>query len=254
MQKDSQTSTQSSCASSLTFASSHLLQAEYPALFFFFFFFFFFITLRLYFPAERIIAGCLCIYLNDGNLETACSQRNLRFFPESPRQQLFFPALRSCGRARTSHLLLRLSLCRRPSYPHSFIPMRAGHCQHNSKEGPKPLRWDALGDFWTFHTKTMWWTRGFVEECKWSAWWSPKHGEESQMVWPHLKILWHDEDNPAGIVKGERRRGRQMKRWEYNIEEWTWMDLKIPWGQEKTDKGGKVLLQCHRWCPDDRQY
>ena len=38
------------------------------------------------------------------------------------------------------------------------------------------------------------------------------------MVWPHLKILWH------GTVKGARRRGRQKKRWEYNIKEWTGME------------------------------
>ena len=36
-------------------------------------------------------------------------------------------------------------------------------------------------------------------ECNWSAWWSPNHGKETetQMVWPHLKILWHGEDNSA---------------------------------------------------------
>ena len=43
------------------------------------------------------------------------------------------------------------------------------------------------------------------------------------MVWPHLKILGHGEDNSAGSVKGARRRGRQKKRWENNIKEWTGM-------------------------------
>ena len=43
------------------------------------------------------------------------------------------------------------------------------------------------------------------------------------MVWPHLKILWHGEDNSAGTVKGARMRGRQKKRWEDNIKEWTGM-------------------------------
>ena len=33
---------------------------------------------------------------------------------------------------------------------------------------------------------------------------------------------------------------------------WEW-GLEIPWGQQKTGKGGKVLLQCHLWCPDDLQ-
>ena len=40
------------------------------------------------------------------------------------------------------------------------------------------------------------------------------------MVWPHLKILGHGEDNSAG--DGERRE-RQKKRWEDNIKEWTGM-------------------------------
>ena len=62
-------------------------------------------------------------------------------------------------------------------------------------------------------------------ECNWSAWWSPNHGKETetQMVWPHLKILWHGEDNSARTVKGARRRGRQKKRREDNIKEWTGM-------------------------------
>ena len=45
------------------------------------------------------------------------------------------------------------------------------------------------------------------------------------MVWPHLKILWHGEDNSARTVKGARRRGRQKKRWEDNIKEWTGMGV-----------------------------
>ena len=51
--------------------------------------------------------------------------------------------------------LLRLSWCRRSSYPASFMPVRAGPWQQNSREGSKPLRWDAIGDVWTFPTKAM---------------------------------------------------------------------------------------------------
>ena len=53
-----------------------------------------------------------------------------------------------------------------------------------------------------------------------------------------------------GTVKGARRIGRQKKRWEDNIKEW---GLEIQWGQWKTGKGGKVLLQRHLWCPDNLQ-
>ena len=42
------------------------------------------------------------------------------------------------------------------------------------------------------------------------------------MVWPCFKIFWSIKDNP---VKGKRKRGRQKKRWEGNIKEWTGMDF-----------------------------
>ena len=54
-----------------------------------------------------------------------------------------------------------------------------------------------------------------------------------------------------GTLKGPRRRGRQKKRWEDNIKEWTEMGLGNSLRQRKTEKGGKVLLQRHLWCPDD---
>ena len=54
-------------------------------------------------------------------------------------------------------------------------------------------------------------------ECNWSAWWSPNHGKEmeTQMVWPHLKILGHGEDNSAGDSersKKERKTEEEMGR------------------------------------------
>ena len=54
-----------------------------------------------------------------------------------------------------------------------------------------------------------------------------------------------------GTMKGKRKRGRQKKRWEDNIKEWTGMDLPAHLGQLKTGQGGKGLLQIHLWCPDD---
>ena len=52
-------------------------------------------------------------------------------------------------------------------------------------------------------------------------------------------------------MKGARRRGRQTKRWEDNIKEWTGMGFGDSLRKRKTGKGGKVLLQRHLWCPDD---
>ena len=54
-----------------------------------------------------------------------------------------------------------------------------------------------------------------------------------------------------GTVKGKRKRGRQKKRWEDNIKEWTEMDLPAQLGQLKTGKDGNGLLRIHLWCPDD---
>ena len=54
-----------------------------------------------------------------------------------------------------------------------------------------------------------------------------------------------------GTVKGKRKRGRQKKRWEDNIKEWTGMDLASSLGQLKTGQDGKGLFQIHLWCPDD---
>ena len=46
----------------------------------------------------------------------------------------------------------------------------------------------------------------------------------------------------------DRRRDGKITSW--NGREW---DLEIPRGQWKTGTGGKVLLQCHLWCPDDSE-
>ena len=52
------------------------------------------------------------------------------------------------------------------------------------------------------------------------------HGEEAetQMVWPHLKIFCHGEDNSAGNSERSKR-GKQKKRWEVNIKELTGMEF-----------------------------
>ena len=49
-----------------------------------------------------------------------------------------------------------------------------------------------------------------------------------------------------GTEKGKRKRGRQKKRWEDNIKEWT-----AQLEQLKTGQDGKGLLRIHLWCPDD---
>ena len=62
---------------------------------------------------------------------------------------------------------------------------------------------------------------------------------ETQMVWPHLKILWHGEDSPAGDSEkeqeGEEDRRRGGKITSRNGQEW------IP---EGSGSRGKVERYC----------
>ena len=57
-----------------------------------------------------------------------------------------------------------------------------------------------------------------------NAWWSPNQGKKTVtlMVWPHLKILWHGEDNSArDSERSNKERKTEEERWEDNIKEWT---------------------------------
>ena len=126
--------------------------------------------------------------------------------------------LKLIWRDRTSRLLLRLSWCGRSSYLPSFMPVRAGPWKQKSREGSKPLRCDAL-----YFLQRPCDERGDSQqnpECNWSAWWSSNHGKENetQMVWPHLKIFGHGEDSSVG---DNERNKKERKRWEDNIKEWT---------------------------------
>ena len=54
-----------------------------------------------------------------------------------------------------------------------------------------------------------------------------------------------------GTVKGGGRQGRQRKRWEDNIREWTAWSSASPRGQWRTGENGENWLQNHLWCPND---
>ena len=62
----------------------------------------------------------------------------------------------------------------------------------------------------------------------------------------NLKTVWSDNNKAKTIQQGtvnrKRRRGRQKKRWEDNIKEWTGMDF-AQLGQLKTGLDGKGLLE-----------
>ena len=55
-----------------------------------------------------------------------------------------------------------------------------------------------------------------------------------------------------GTVKGGRRQGRQRKRWEENIREWTGLGFaKSQRAVENREKNGGNWLRNHLWCPND---
>ena len=56
-----------------------------------------------------------------------------------------------------------------------------------------------------------------------------------QMVWPHLKILWHGEDNSAGDSERSKKERKTTSR---NGQEYS---FEIAWGQQRQ---GKVEMYC----------
>ena len=54
-----------------------------------------------------------------------------------------------------------------------------------------------------------------------------------------------------GTVKGGRRQGRQRKRWEDNIREWTGLVFGKSKRAVENGKNGENWLQNHLWCPND---
>ena len=95
------------------------------------------------------------------------------------------------------------------------------------------------------------------------------HAKIQQAVGPHkdllttvksCKLQWYGNVSRSsgqaktilqGTVKGGRRQGRQRKRWEDNIREWTGMEFAK--SQRAVENRGKWRnwLQSHLWCPND---
>ena len=121
--------------------------------------------------------------------------------------------------------------------------------QQKSRERSKPLRWDAIGVFWTFSTKTMWHTRRFATESRMQLeCMMMGNGNSDGMATSQDPLAWRRQFC-RGLWKkqeGEEDRRRDGKITSRNIRE---CGLDIPQGQRKTGKGKKVLLQCHLWCP-----
>ena len=73
----------------------------------------------------------------------------------------------------------------------------------------------------------------------------PDHGEEMQtaVAWSCLSFI---KSILQGTAKGGRRQGRQRKRWEDNIREWT--GLVFAKSQRAVETNGGNCLRNHLWC------
>ena len=107
-----------------------------------------------------------------------------------------------------------------------------GPSQQSSKEEYKPWKWGATARYYTSHTKTMLPTTKPMPR-------SSRQLDHTKTSWPlkRRKLQWYDHVSHSsglaktilqGMVKGGRRQGRQRKRWEDNIREWTGLEFGRP--------------------------
>ena len=84
--------------------------------------------------------------------------------------------------------------------------------------------------------------------------------EDLLAIGKRRKLLWYGHVSRStglaetilrGTVKGGRRQGRQMKRCEDNIGEWTGQEFVKSRGQWRTGKNGGNWLRNHLSCPND---
>ena len=95
------------------------------------------------------------------------------------------------------------------------------------------------------------------------------HAKVQQAIGPHedlltivkrRKLQWYGHVSRSsglaktilqGTVKGGRSQGRQRKKWEDNLREWTAWSSPSPRGQWRTGENGGKWLRNHLWCPND---
>ena len=95
------------------------------------------------------------------------------------------------------------------------------------------------------------------------------HAQNQQAIGPHedlltivkrCKLQWYDHVSRSsglsktilqGTVKGGRRQGRERKRWEDNIREWTGLEFAKSQRAVENKKDEGNWLRNHLWCPND---
>ena len=106
------------------------------------------------------------------------------------------------------------------------------------------------------HTKTMLPTKGSL--CRDPAGnrtnRRPDHPKKMQteVLWTCLLFIRPGQNHLARYSeRAKKRQGRQQKRWEDNIKEWTGWSLPSPRGQRRTEKNRGNWWWSHLWCPSD---
>ena len=84
--------------------------------------------------------------------------------------------------------------------------------------------------------------------------------EDLLMIVKRCKLQWYGHVSHSsglakpilqGTVNGGRRQGRQRKRWEDNIREWTGLEFGKSQRAVENRENGENWLQNYLWCPND---
>ena len=145
------------------------------------------------------------------------------------------------------------------SFMHASSCMLVNHgpSQQSSEEEYKPQKWGATARYYASHAKTMLPTRKSMPR-------SSRLSDHTKTSWPSQ---WYGHVSRSsglaktilqGTVKGERRQGRQRKRWEDNIREWTGLEFaKSQRAVENREERRKLVAKSsvvpqQPWCLRDR--
>ena len=138
-------------------------------------------------------------------------------------------------------------------HPSSCMLVNHGLSQQSSKKEYKPWKWGATARYNVSHTKD----RVTNEEVR---------AKIQQAIGPHENLLtivkkhklqWHGHVSRSsglantilqGTVKGGRRQGRQRKRWEYSIREWTGLGFAKSQRATEIGKNRGNWLRNRLWC------
>ena len=139
----------------------------------------------------------------------------------------------------------RYNWCAPLSHPSPCMLVNHGPSQQSSKEEYKPWKWGAIARYYAFHTKTMLSTRKSMPRS------SRQLDHTKTWMVRRRKLQWYVHVSRSsglakiilqGTVKGGRIKGRQRKRWEDNIREWTGLEFaKSQRAVENREKWRKLL-------------